>query len=79
MRWLSGKEELYDNDSDRYQLENLAMASGSESLLRRLRKRMETLLVEADDAFLPGNAYADWFDEERNLIRTALGPVPAVK
>ena len=24
---------------------------------------------------LPGTAYADWYDEERNLVKTALGPV----
>ncbi len=35
----------------------------------------EELLAQAHDEFLPGTAYADWYDDERNLIRTALGPV----
>ncbi len=37
---------------------------------------MKQLMADAHDEFLPGTAYAEWFDEERNLVRTALGPVP---
>ncbi|MBI1176899.1 hypothetical protein GC207_05615 [bacterium] len=31
--------------------------------------------LTADDEFLPGTAYANWFDDERNIIETGLGPV----
>jgi len=40
-----------------------------------MRSTLKGLLAEAHDEFLPGTAYADWYDDRRNLIRTALGPV----
>jgi len=68
-------EELYDNYSDPYQMKNLVRSPEHADTLNDLRKRLEALLAEAHDEFLPGTAYADWYDEDRNLIRTALGPV----
>ena len=29
----------------------------------------------AHDEFAAGTAYADWYDDQRNLVKTALGPV----
>jgi arylsulfatase A-like enzyme len=76
VKWLDGKEELYDNLADPAQMKNLAEAPDSAAeLLPPLRARLTRLLAEAHDEFLPGTAYADWYDEERNLVRTALGPV----
>lgn len=75
VKWLTGKEELYDNTADPYQMRNLAPEPESRPALERLRSRLTTLLAEAHDEFLPGTAYADWYDAERNLVRTALGPV----
>jgi arylsulfatase A-like enzyme len=75
-KWLKGEEEeLFDNAADPYQMRNLVADSASEKILERLRTRLKALLVEAHDEFLPGTAYADWYDEERVLTRTALGPV----
>jgi arylsulfatase A-like enzyme len=73
-RWLDGAEELYDNLVDPYQLDNLAAREPGDLL--RLRTRLAELLAAAHDDFLPGTAYADWFDDHRNLLRTGLGPVP---
>jgi len=75
VRWLSGEEELYDNPEDPFQMTNLAEGARDLPTQRRLRAALRDLLAEAHDEFLPGTAYADWFDAERNLIRTALGPV----
>jgi hypothetical protein len=75
VRWLTGEEELYDNLEDPYQLRNLAEGTVDTVTLARLRASLSDLLAEAHDEFLPGTAYAAWYDDERNLVRTALGPV----
>ena len=75
MKWLDGKEELYDNIDDPYQMTNLINVPMVNPVAQKLRNRLKQLLAEAHDDFLPGTAYADWYDDERNLVRTALGPV----
>ena len=74
-QWLTGEEELYDNIEDPFQMTNLAAGGKELPLLKRMRSRLKDFLVAAHDEFLPGTAYGDWFDDERNLIRTGLGPV----
>ncbi|MBN1489240.1 MAG: sulfatase [Phycisphaerae bacterium] len=74
-KWLGGKEELYDNIEDPYQMQDLASSEAHQDTLATLRTRLAELLAEAHDDFLPGTAYADWYDDERNLVKTALGPV----
>jgi arylsulfatase A-like enzyme len=68
-------EELYDNYNDPYQMKNLVRSEECAGMLNDLRKTLKELLAKAHDEFLPGTAYAEWYDEDRNLIRTALGPV----
>ena len=75
-RWLAGGEELYDNWADPYQMENLAENGAEPEALVRLRARLSDLLAAAHDDFRPGTDYHDWYDNRRNLVRTALGPVP---
>jgi hypothetical protein len=73
--WLSGEEELYDNEQDSYQMTNLAGDEQAAELLARMRATLQRLLGEAHDELRPGTEFANWFDEERNIIRTGLGPV----
>ena len=75
VKWLDGKEELYDNRDDPYQIINLAGDSKNRPTIEKLRTRLAELLAGAHDEFLPGTAYADWYDDERNLVKTGLGPV----
>jgi arylsulfatase A-like enzyme len=75
VRWLIGKEELYDNVADPYQMNNLAEGQKDVPRLKKMRKTLTDFLAQAHDEFLPGTRYADWYDDQRNLIRTALGPV----
>jgi hypothetical protein len=75
VRWLAGSEELYDNLADPYQMENLAENGRASEVLARLRSRLSDLLAAAHDDFRPGSDYGDWYDDCRNLVRTALGPV----
>ena len=74
-KWLDGREALYDNRRDPYQLRNLAKDPQHQTELEAMRRRLGKELAIAHDEFLPGTAYADWYDNERNLVRTALGPV----
>ncbi len=76
VRWLAdGREELYHDLDDPCQMRNLAYGGKAPSVLRACREWTRGLMAEAHDAFLRGCDYADWYDEERNLVRTALGPV----
>jgi len=76
VRWLAGLEELYDNQSDPYQMVNLVESNTALEVLEGLRARLAALLAAAHDDFPPGTQYADWFADCRKLVRTALGPVP---
>jgi arylsulfatase A-like enzyme len=75
VRWLTGDIELYDDENDPYQLENLAADSAHAPTVQELEAKLKQLLAEAHDEFPPGTEYIKWFDAERNCIRTGLGPV----
>ena len=76
VKWFAeGREELYHNVEDPYQLTNLAAGQQDLATLKRMRGRLNDLLAQAHDEFLPGTAYADWYDDDRNVVRTALGAV----
>ena len=76
VEWIDGRLELYDNPEDRYQQTNQIHNEEYADVRTELQQRLRQLLSDAHDEFAPGTAYADWFDDERNLIRTALGPIP---
>jgi len=65
VKWLTGKEEFYDNTKDPFQLNNLVEDGGSSEIISEFRKKLNNLLTEAGDDFLPGNAYGKWFNENR--------------
>lgn len=73
--WLDGHEELYDNQTDPLQLRDRSDDPKYGEILEHHRAGTQRRMEEAHDKFLPGTAYADWFDENRRLVRTALGPV----
>jgi arylsulfatase A-like enzyme len=73
VRWLSGKTELYDDLEDLAQLNDLSDDAAFAPVVDALEAKLIALLAEAHDEFLPGNAYVDWVDDERNIIRTGLG------
>lgn len=67
-KWIDGKEHLFDNLADPYQMKSLVDEKSHRRDLENLRQRLNELLGEADDEFPPGTAYADWYDEKRNKI-----------
>ena len=69
VRDLDGPWLLYDNDSDPYQLTNLAKDDTQNELIKELDKQLSQKLAQHDDALLPGTEllkkfhYADDVDE----------------
>ena len=76
LRWLAGAEDLYDNLADPYQMKSLAADDDNPDVLAHLRSQLSDLFANAHDDVHPGTDYAHWYDDCRNLVRTALGPVP---
>ncbi len=76
VKWLTGEEELYDNGIDPCQMRNRVGDQDWFLTLQDLRERLRVLLLEAHDDFRPGNEYDEWFNGDRTLRRTGLGPVP---
>jgi arylsulfatase A-like enzyme len=74
-KWLSGREELYDNLEDPYQMHNLAEEASAKSTLLELRLRLKQLMATAHDDWKSGRELAAWYDGDRNLVQTALGLV----
>lgn len=71
-RWIRGEEELYDNMEDPCQMNNLAVNQRHLLCIRKMRNTLKDLLNEANDEFLQGTAYADWYDDHRSLIRSKI-------
>ncbi|MEM8874244.1 MAG: sulfatase [Planctomycetota bacterium] len=71
-RWLTGERVLFDNAADPWQMNNLA----DTPLADELEATMQTLMAERGDALGPCTNYADWFDEQRRVVRNAWGPLP---
>jgi len=76
VRWIDGRLELFDDVADPDQLVDLSGDPAQAETVAALEATLQRLLAQAHDEFLPGNAYVDWVDRERNIIRTGLGPVP---
>ncbi|MCX7013612.1 MAG: sulfatase [Candidatus Sumerlaeota bacterium] len=75
VKWLDGSESLWDNLADPFQETNLAEDPASAALVEQLRSTLKDFLAKAHDDFRPGTGYAEWYDKNRNLLMTALGPV----
>ncbi|MBI5725550.1 MAG: sulfatase-like hydrolase/transferase [Planctomycetes bacterium] len=71
-RWREGERMLYDLRRDPGQVDNLAGCSAQEEVLSR---RLDELLAERADAFLPYSQYREWLDCERRVIRNGWGPL----
>lgn len=74
-RWIDGRTELYDDLADPDQMNDLSEDPAHAKTVEALESKLGELLAGAHDEFLPGNAYVEWIDDERNIIKTGLGPV----
>lgn len=75
VKWFTGQENLFDNISDPYQMHDLVREDSAVATLSELRWRLKELMITAHDDFLDGRQYASWYDKDRDLVRTGLGPV----
>ncbi len=74
-RWLNGLVELYDRERDPLQENNLAGAPESADLEHDLAARLDALMRKRHDRLVPCTSYADWFDEQRRVVKNVFGPM----
>ena len=69
---VDGKELLFDNLADPYQVENLAGRPETAALQAELRGKMEAKMVELNDGFEPSSFYREnWISDDRLILTTA--------
>ncbi len=59
VRNLDGPWLLYDNEVDPFQMNNLIGDSDHADLQQRLEQKLQSMLVQRGDAFLPGESYLE--------------------
>lgn len=72
-----GSELLFDNQTDPYQLQNLAGDAGSQSTIEELRDAMAAKMLGIGDEFRPCTWYRDhWMapDDPLSVVASARGP-----
>lgn len=74
-RYLIGQKHLYNHRTDRFQQNNLVDDPSHAGLVDQCEQTLQRLLASRNDALHPGSYYADWFDDERRVIRNAYGPL----
>jgi arylsulfatase A-like enzyme len=75
VQYIDGREELFDNVGDPYQLVNLVKDSTLDvAVLEMVRSELEEKLQASHDKLYPGDQYADWYADENNLtlVKTAI-------
>jgi hypothetical protein len=69
---VDGKELLFDNMWDHYQMDNLAGKNEYKELLDSYRIKLKKKMKSLNDTFEDSTWYRDnWISEDRNIIRTA--------
>jgi arylsulfatase A-like enzyme len=74
-RWLDGTTELFDLDADPLQMHNLTGEPASEDIERDLARQLRSFMEARGDSLAPCTDSADWFDEQRRIVRNAYGPL----
>jgi len=70
---VDGKELLFDNVADPYQMRNLAGAQAHRKTLQTLRTLLQHKMAAIHDTFEACTFYRDqWTDGQRNIIRSAI-------
>jgi len=68
-----GRELLFNNRRDPYQLRNLAEDKANDATLRHYRELSQTFRKERNDAFESCTWYRDHWTKDRNIVMTATG------
>jgi len=75
-RWLNGQTHLHDLKTDPLQQNNLAGQSAYADVQKEMEATMQNLMDERGDALVPDTRFADWFDNQRRIVRNGHGPLP---
>jgi arylsulfatase A-like enzyme len=70
---VDGKELLFDNSADPYQMKNMAGDRGQASTLVHYRDRLNKWRKEHNDAFEACTWYESRWTKDRNIVNTATG------
>ena len=70
---VDGKELLFDNQADPFQMTNLAASAKHAGTVERFRKLMKKRMAELNDTFPASSWYRDHWITDRNVIRGAKG------
>ncbi|MCM0020542.1 MAG: sulfatase [Tagaea sp.] len=74
-KWLDGRTELFDLESDPLQMRNLAGTDGARSLESDMAARLEVHMAARGDALSPVCDLRGWHDDQRRVVRNAYGPL----
>jgi arylsulfatase A-like enzyme len=74
-KWLNGKEELFDLEADRLQMNNLIEDARHAQLRDHMRNLLEELQAVRGDELVPCTQWRNWLDEQRRVVRNAFGPL----
>ncbi|MCX7011907.1 MAG: sulfatase [Candidatus Sumerlaeota bacterium] len=75
VRWLNGKEELFDLRADPLEMNNLAERDEGRALRARMEARLNDLMARRGDELVPCDHYRSWLDSQRRVVRNAFGPL----
>ncbi len=75
VKWLHGLEELYENTADPLQQNNLIGKQEAAEIKNDLKEQLAGLMEKRNDTMIPCTDYADWFDEQRRVVRNVYGPM----
>ncbi len=72
---VDGKELLFDNIKDPYQMKNLVQEKKYQSVLQDLKKKMKRKMASINDTFEDSLWYRDnWISKDREILRSATLP-----
>jgi len=74
-QWLNGKEELFDLENDRLEMNDLAADSRHAKLRADMRSLLRELQAVRGDELVPCTQWRDWLDPQRRVVRNAFGPL----
>lgn len=72
-QWIDGRKELYDLETDLFQMSNLAGKPEAGDIQGRLEEKLRQLMAKRKDELLPGYEYRCWFDNYRRVVRNTFG------
>lgn len=75
VRRLNGGVELYDNQNDPLQMNNLAGEARYQNLQTHMESLLKELQAKRGDELVPCTHWKNWLDNQRRVVRNAFGPL----